>query len=189
MQGLVAFKPRQSGCSPRPGSSIAAVKPRIDSPGSNPACTSHTCSWLTSGMGVYTLCTSVPSTIKSGESQDCQLAWFKSIHVCKALRRAWAGCALVQCSLPAAASGAGVWGPCGRTQAWLLSAQMQEVVFSIRGRYSVVEGAACGAEASRLAHCLFLYSLLIFIFYLFFFPKIYLFIRLRRVFLQHAGFL
>lgn len=84
--------------------------------------------------GVYTLCTSVPSTIKSGESQDCQLAWFKSIHVCKALRRAWAGCALVQCSLPAATSGAGAWGPCGRTQAWLPSARMQEVVFSIRGQ-------------------------------------------------------
>ena len=34
----------------------------------------------------------------------------------------------------------------------------------------MVEGAACGAEASRLAHCLFLYNLLIFtFFYLFFF--------------------
>ena len=40
----------------------------------------------------------------------------------------------------------------------------------LEARYSVVEGAACGAEASRLAHCLFLYNLLIFtFFYLFFF--------------------
>ena len=43
-------------------------------------------------------------------------------------------------------------------------------------RHSVVEGAVCGAEASRLAHCLFLYNLLIFTFFIFFQKHIYLFI-------------
>lgn len=48
----------------------------------------------------------------------------------------------------------------------------------------MVEGAACGAEASRLAHCLFLYNLLIFTFFylfFFFFKKIYLFIYLTAL--------
>ena len=43
----------------------------------------------------------------------------------------------------------------------------------------MVEGAACEAEASRLAHCLFLYNLLIFTLFIFFFfskKYIYLFI-------------
>ena len=134
MQGLVAFKPRQSGCSPRPGSSIATVEPRIDSPGSNPRSTSHTCSWLTSGMG-FILCTSVPSTVERGESQDCQLAWFKFIHVCKVLRAGLGqGACWSSAHCPPAASGAGAWGPCARTQTWLPSARMQEVVFSIRGQ-------------------------------------------------------
>ena len=49
----------------------------------------------------------------------------------------------------------------------------------LEARYSVVEGAACEAEASRLAHCLFLYNLLIFTLFIFFFfskKYIYLFI-------------
>ena len=46
----------------------------------------------------------------------------------------------------------------------------------LEARHSVVEGAVCGAEASRLAHCLFLYNLLIVTFFIFFQKHIYLFI-------------